>query len=592
MTLQFQLSPTQRRQLELIDAFETSWQNGTTELQEFLASLDEPPDEQTLAELQQVDQERRLRDASTHPKANDSTRDVNSVDAKPPSPVAMRRDSTKSLPSHIGGYEIREQIGSGGFGSVYRAFDPKIGRFVAIKWMHQRSPGFLHEARAVANLRHPNLVQVLQVGEVTQQDIAGGHDGPTGQYLVYEMIEGEPLSCRIAEQNYTITDVRRWMKQIADGLQVVHAKKIVHRDIAPKNIMIDHDDQAILIDFGLACIDGKFFQQDANIILGTPHFMSPEQAQGDSNWSTSQSDIFSLGSVMYQLLTGKLPFPGDDKRSVLRRVLEATPAPPRSLRPEIEVDLENVCLKALEKRPQDRFRTAHDFSRALLPQPARNDRRTMFIGALVVGLGIVLGGAMLRRDANTPVPEKGVNTPEIVTPEVQSLRFTIDQGMRGYQPPHPSDFPLQPHRDLIAAWDLNVPAYSYLVQYDHDATATVLFPDGQARIESSGRVALQTPDVAGLCLVLYGITQQPLTSAKLQRLTTSQPLGTQIDQQQASSYGGRFLTYKKRPLDCDDAIAVLDGMSPGKVEMSVEFRDLCDEMFVNYVGHFFCVATP
>ena len=258
-------------------------------------------------------------------------------------------------PTAFGRYIVQSRLGAGGFGTVFLAQDPQLGRPVAIKVPRGetgRSPlgleRFSREARNIAQLRHPNIVSVFDV------ELDG--EPP---FIVCDYVEGETLSDRMRKEPLSFRTAAQLIADVAQAVDYAHKSGIIHRDIKPSNIMIDSDGKPRLMDFGLAkreAIDNTVTTGHA--ILGTPAYMSPEQAWGGKRGEVDRrSDIYSLGTVLYQLLTRELPFRGEP-RMVLRQVIEDDPKSARTLNAEIPRDLETICEKAMHKEPGGRYQTA------------------------------------------------------------------------------------------------------------------------------------------------------------------------------------------------------------------------------------------
>jgi WD40 repeat protein len=277
----------------------------------------------------------------------------------------------EELPKRIGKLEVQELIGRGAFGDVFKARDPELARIVAIKLPRAGYFGslaeeerFLREARSAAQLSHPHIVKVL--------DIAHEHGLP---FIVSDYVEGLTLADLLTGSRPGFRDSAELVLRIAEALDYAHQRKIIHRDIKPSNILIDATGKPHLTDFGLSRRDeGEITVTLDGQIIGTPAYMSPEQAAGDQSQVDGRSDVYSLGVVLYELLTGELPFRGN-KRMLLHQVLHDDPRPPRSLNDRIPRDLETICLKAMAKDPPRRYVTARDLTddlgRYLMGEPIR-----------------------------------------------------------------------------------------------------------------------------------------------------------------------------------------------------------------------------
>lgn len=258
-------------------------------------------------------------------------------------------------------YEIESPIGQGGMASVYRARDLRLGRSVAVKILHQRYANddefvqrFDHEAMSAASLSaHPHIVDVYDVGE----------HGNT-HYIVMGLIEGEDLKWLIdREAPMQINRALQIVEQVADALGFAHRQGFIHRDIKPQNILIDRNGQAHITDFGIAKSKLSTAVTQAGMTYGTADYISPEQAQGLD--VQPQSDIYSLGMVLYEMLTGQLPFKGDTPMAVAIQHIQSTPVAPRQLNAAIPPALETIILQALSKDPRERPDSAQTFAMQL-----------------------------------------------------------------------------------------------------------------------------------------------------------------------------------------------------------------------------------
>jgi WD40 repeat protein/tRNA A-37 threonylcarbamoyl transferase component Bud32 len=264
-------------------------------------------------------------------------------------------------PRKLGRFDLRGTVGTGAFGTVYRARDASLDRTVAVKIPRAGNLGapadrdrFLREARNAAQLRHPGIVPVHEVGE---------HDGTP--YIVSEFVEGVTLADRLTAGPPAFREAATLVAEVAEALQYAHDRGVVHRDVKPSNIMLDAAGRPHIMDFGLAKRDaGEITVTLDGQVLGTPAYMSPEQAKGEAHKVDGRGDVYSMGVILYELLTGELPFRGN-QRMLLHQVLHDDPRPPRRLNDRIPSDLETVCLKAMAKEPEGRYATARELAEDL-----------------------------------------------------------------------------------------------------------------------------------------------------------------------------------------------------------------------------------
>jgi serine/threonine protein kinase/tetratricopeptide (TPR) repeat protein len=389
-----------------------------------------------------VDHPANLSDGQQDPTGNAT------VDFVPDDAAARDRPATQVLAAStvtVPGYDILSELGRGGMGVVYRARQQTLQREVALKMIlagaHSGSDGmarFRAEAESVARLQHPNIVQVFEIGE---------HEGRP--FFSLELVEGGSLKERISAAPPTPTAAGALIETLARAIGFAHQRGIIHRDLKPANILLASIDpqetqklkrrssgtwnsgsewlrtvSPKITDFGLAKrIDDDTGQTNTGTILGTPNYMSPEQASGRIRDIGPASDIYALGVMLYEMLVGRPPFRGGNAIEVIRQVIEVDPVPPRQLEPRVPLDVETICLKCLEKQPERRYSTAEeladDLHRFLNNEPilARPisltertwkwaKRRPSTVALLAMTLAAIVGSVMFMMWHNVSLSEK------------------------------------------------------------------------------------------------------------------------------------------------------------------------------------------
>lgn len=259
----------------------------------------------------------------------------------------------------LGKYQILEEIGRGGFATVYRARDPVLGREVALKVLDPllvRDPSlverFKHEAQTAAVLQHPNLVTIFDLGEAEGR-----------MYIVAELLSGGDLRQRLAKGRLPLPDLVTVVEQIGAALDYAHEQGMVHRDVKPSNILFDARGRAKLSDFGIVKAVSGTQITTTGVALGTPEYMAPEQAEGKP--VDGRTDLYALGVMAYEMVTGRVPFTGDTPSVVHYKHVHEPPLSPSAVDPMVPAEVSEVVLKALSKAPSDRYGTAAEFSGAL-----------------------------------------------------------------------------------------------------------------------------------------------------------------------------------------------------------------------------------
>jgi serine/threonine protein kinase/formylglycine-generating enzyme required for sulfatase activity len=462
----------------------------------------------------------------------------------PASPPGDRNDrsndSASSLPRQIGRYRIERLLGNGAFGLVYLAVDEQLGRPVAVKVPHARFlPGrnqaelYLAEARTLASLDHPHIVPVYDVGSTEQYPC----------YIVSKYVEGIDLASKLKQFRPTPNEAAELVMLIADALHYAHRHRVIHRDVKPGNVLLDGQGRPFVVDFGLALREQDLGKGPGYV--GTPAYMSPEQARSEGHRVDGRSDIFSLGVVLYELLAGQRPFQGATAEEVREKITYLDPKPPRQLDDRIPRELERICLKALSKRAADRYETAlllADDLRQFVSEAASAQARE---GSTVPAAGRVAG-----RDK--PV---GVDAPAgAPLSDSQALKI-VPKGLRSFDE-HDADFFLElmpgprdreGFPDTIRFWK------SRIQETDPDRTFTVglIFGPsgcGKSSLIKAGLLPRLSNDVISVYLEATAEETEVRLLNGLRRCLPALPAGLDLTQSLAALRRGQGLPAGRKVL--------------------------------------------
>ncbi|MFZ0449503.1 MAG: serine/threonine-protein kinase [Desulfatiglandaceae bacterium] len=347
----------------------------------------------------------------------------------------------------LGRYLIQEEIGKGGMGIVYRAYDPEIDRNLALKVLRSDQAEdeeivrrFVREAKAAGRLTHPNIVIIYDVGEDKGR-----------AFIAMELLSGLSLENMIRKGPLPLKDAFFLAGQIAHALHYAHRKGVIHRDIKPSNIIIDGVGQVKITDFGIARVQDVALQEQTRTgeILGTPTYMSPEQIQGKKVGGSA--DLFSLGLILYEMISGEKPFKGDSIVSLFHAILNEQPIPLKRKISGLSGDVDKIVLKALEKDPSKRYDSGDDFARALLEFQERGEtvvlsgapgrtagkkhKKSIWgIGSLFLGILalLILGTVFLVVPRFLHQREVPVEKPKTMAPAaMKPSSETIEESMKG-----------------------------------------------------------------------------------------------------------------------------------------------------------------
>lgn len=386
---------------------------------------------------------------------------------------ALEREApVRFLPgSRIGRYEVRKTLGSGAFAVVYLAWDPQLEREVAVKVPHRYLLAddsvrrqFLHEARMAVRVRHPRIVTLYDVNE-WEGDLI---------YLVMQYVPGESLRERLRRGPLTPDEAAGITAQVADAMSTAHQTGVFHRDLKPSNILLDGQGEPYVCDFGLA-VQVNRQREHRGEWAGTLAYMSPEQMRGQAHHLDGRADIWALGVIHYEMLTGSVPFAGETGSDLRDEILHREPRPTRQFDPRIPSEQERICRRCLAKEPHQRYPTAADMARDLraLQRPRRKlllPNATLW--ALAALLLTILGLMALRY----PVPDASASAP----PLHGSLQLLVwgerQEHRQGLPLDHPEALPIRNGDRVRISVQLNHPVFLYVLWCDAQGVVMPVYP--------------------------------------------------------------------------------------------------------------------
>ncbi len=389
---------------------------------------------------------------------------------------AMERDAVvRYLPGNrIGRYAVKSLLGTGAFANVYQAYDEQLQRDVAVKvasrsgesWTESDLARLLDEARAVARLQHPSIVSVYDSGQLD--------DGTF--FLVMQFVDGRSLRDELADRLPDDSTVRRILAEVASALNAAHAAGVFHRDLKPSNILIDSQGHALVCDFGLALCE-QDQRRRAGECAGTLAYMAPEQVEGKADQLDGRADIWALGVLAYEMLTGRRPFQGATSDRLADEILKRDPRPPRQIAQQIARDLDVVCLRCLQKRPADRYATADDVRAAVVRD---GSSRSMPSSWWMVACGLLLL-LLAGFAARGVVPDLAAVRRTVGTMPLQATLELYVWGAgterrRALLLEDPGAVPLRPGDQVRLSVKLNQAAFCYLLWLDSRGDILPVYP--------------------------------------------------------------------------------------------------------------------
>ena len=467
------------------------------------------------------------------PSGHEKTRSLHS-ELSSTSPADPAQVNVLSGLPRIDGIEFLDQLGSGGCGAVYLAHDQRIDRKVAIKILHRAYQGeprlILQEARAQGAVEHPQVVPIYQVGQAD----------PDVFYIVSKYLPGGTLDDRMRADPIPRTIAIGIAIQVSEALNAAHQRGLVHRDLKPSNILLDESGSAYVSDFGLALHEDEQ-RHHRNEISGTPAYMAPEQVQGRSHHLDGRTDVWALGVILYEMLTGQRPFSGPSTLELFEEIREREAKPLRLIQPDIPQRLEEIVLKCLRKNPADRYSTAGDLASHLQDweQTHSADSETRVTGASrprhpsvawqtvawVTALSLSLASGIWSvslwksesKQSDTPANPRSTTTQGEATPGTDDVSQPLTahialrvwgEGKQGISLDDPMALPLRNGDQVRLDVELSEPAHVYLFWVDASGQPMEIFPHDPelGPLEDKPRSSVQSPKRLNRGWPIEGVT--------------------------------------------------------------------------------------
>jgi serine/threonine protein kinase len=489
-----------------------------------------------------------------------------------------------------GRYEIIGELGRGAMGVVYKATDPVIGRTVAVKTIKLSEEGtglsrpelltrFQTEARAAGLLTHPNIVVVFDAGE---------EDGR--YYITMELVEGKSLQAHLdSGQTFALPRVLRIMEQTCGALQFAHERNVVHRDVKPANIMLTADDTVKVTDFGTAKILQFGTMQQTAHVMGTPSYMSPEQVKGRA--VDGRSDIFSLGVMLYEMVTGEKPFPGQNITTVIYKIVNEEPVPPRQIDPSIHPGISNVVMKALAKEPEARYQSCREMLEDLRSYrnvaAGASPNQTVALGGAgmpnaTLPLGIGGAGAPIGR-SNTPIVEDPMVRQTMVSLNARAATPTQTPAVRrtGPVPPVGIAAPEPPKKKSVVGSIFLALLLLGLIAYGGQKVLPVI---QDARKLNAAQKPADSDPATTPAPVESTPANTALTTASNASSPSSEPPAASSDAAPAEKKPVEPLVEKPAPKRTEPVISAAAAEYKGRIEEAITEKGLGDKAKVQAIG--------